>query len=140
MLAVCCKTARWYFHHCRWLVAYHCMMFMLILFCFVLNEAVMMHEPLACHQMRVLCAVLESIRATSSICGAFSSSWPENSSLSPVARLFCPLPVHHEFQGHQGDRLSHLSSHLSCFSCFVLGPNIPCPMFMVAPIERMVIG
>jgi hypothetical protein len=104
-------------------------MFMLILFCFVLNKTVMMREALAYHPMRALCAVLDrlSIRATPSVCGAFSSSWPENSSLSCGQTLLstsCPLWFTN-FKDIKVKR-SYLHSNLSCFSCFVHGPNIPC--------------
>ena len=101
-----------------------------------------MRGPWGCHLMRAFRAVFDSIRATPSVCGGFSPSWPENNSVSPEASNFSPLLIH---LASLMPRMSSLYALISAatwavFPISYMVFTFHVPILMVALVESMVVG
>ena len=77
--------------------------------------AVMIRGPCPSHPISALWAVLDNIRATPWVWGAFSYFCPENSRSSPVISRLWPEPVYHLFPDWE-PIVPHLCSHLCCLA------------------------
>ena len=91
-------------------------MLSLIFFCFVLNTALMTLGPCDSHPISTFWADLDNIRATPSVWGASSSSWPENRIICPLISLFWPDSVNpSRFADSEQSYVVPL--HLCCYLC-----------------------
>ena len=103
--------------------------------------AVRIRGPCASHPISAFWAVVDNIKATPSVWGASSSSCPENRSISPVANLLCPEPVHLDSLIPSKVSLLFLISAATCavfpFSNMVL--TFHAPMVVVVLVEMMVV-